>query len=100
MDTYVHVDEQTSRIVLHRQVLRHLGDDDRADSARVGVRLNDHGRTYFAALAGPVREADQDHVTPFPDFPGTSSYSSVSSHPVSLPAAQARAWSSSRVQGL
>src|SRR5207249_3837629 len=67
------------------------------DGAGIGVRLDDHGRPLLAALAGGVREANENHVAPFHGFSGKSSYSSQSS---CLTLSQARACSSSLVQGL
>src|SRR5207237_5956159 len=92
-----HVDEQAGEVVLHRQVFRNFRNDDRANGARIGVRLDHHGRPLFAALAGGVREANENHVTPFHGFSGRSSYSSQSS---CLTLSQATACSSSLVQGL
>src|SRR5205807_9216608 len=80
-----------------RQVFRNFRNDDRADSTGISVRLDHHSRPLLAALTGGVRESDQDYVAPFHGFSGRSSYSSQSS---CLTLSQARASSSSLVQGL
>src|SRR5439155_15191163 len=65
--------------------------------AGIRVRLDHHGRSLLAALAGGVWKADKDHVAPFHGFSGRSSYSSQSS---CLSLSQARACNSSLVHGL
>src|SRR5207249_10647267 len=67
------------------------------NGAGIGIRLDHHGRPLLATLAGGVREANENHVAPFHGFSGKSSYSSQSSR---LTVSQARACSSSLVQGL
>src|SRR5262249_23756574 len=83
----------------HRQVLRDLRDNDRADHRRVSIGLHDHGRSLLPAHAGRMGEADEDDVTPVHGSSGKASYSSMSSQPACLPASHASAWSSSLVQG-
>ena len=49
------------------------------ECAGVGVSLNNNGRSLLAALAGWMREADEDDITTLHGFSGRSSYSSQSS---------------------
>src|SRR5437870_3971894 len=78
-------------------VFRDFRNDDHANGAGIGARLDHHGRPLLAALARGMREANEKHVAPFHGFSGKSSYSSQSS---CLTVSQARACSSSLVQEL
>src|SRR5207247_2430166 len=95
-----HVDEQTSGVTGHRQVLSDLSDDDCTDGSGIDISLHEDGGPLLPPDAGRVRKPDEDHVAPAHDYSGMSSYTSISSHPACLPASQARACNSSLVHGL
>jgi len=87
----VSMNRQAGSLAIVRQILRDLGDDERADRPRVCVGLHNNGWPLFPAQSRRVREAHQDHIAPIHGFSGASSYSSMFSHPMCLPASQASA---------
>lgn len=59
------VDEETGWVAGHREVARHLGDDQGVYQRRVGIRLHNHSGAFLPAKAGRMREADEHDVATF-----------------------------------